>query len=132
MPPSTYAARIVDQLLRLRAANALPLVESAPGRGVWRYGFRAAGQPVSIDLDTTVLCVRVYHHRDEVAMGVVTPSVMETLLGKRPVADDVPKSTEAACVAELRKIVAEWRDGNARIYMRPPATVGHPDNWNRA
>jgi hypothetical protein len=132
MPPSTGAVRILEQLLRLRAAGALPLVESAPGRGVWRYGFRAAGQPVSIDLDTTVLCVRCYHDRDEVAMGTVTPSMMDTLLGKRPVPADVAKSSEAECLAELRKIVAEWRDGNPRVYMRPPETVGHPDNWNRA
>jgi len=132
MPRSTNAVSILDQLLRLRAINALPLVETAPGRGVWRYGFRCAGQPVTIDLDTTVLCIRVYHDRDEIAMSATTPEMMDTLFGKRPVPADVPKSSEAECVAALRKIVAEWRDGNARIYMRPPAQVGHPDNWNRA
>jgi len=132
MPRSSYAALILEQLLRLRAGNALPLVETAPGRGVWRYGFRAAGQPVSIDLDATVNTLRCYHHRDEVAMSPVMPAFMETLLGKRPVAAGTPAGTESECVAELRRIVAEWREGNARIYMRPPVKVGHPDNWNRA
>jgi hypothetical protein len=132
MPRSTNAVHILDQLLRLRALNALPLVESAPGRGVWRYGFRCAGQPVTIDLDTTVLCIRVYHDRDEVAMSAVTPEMMDTLMGRRPVPAETGKSTEAECLAALRQIVAQWRDGNARIYMRPPAQVGHPDNWNRA
>ncbi len=132
MPRSINAAHIVEQLLPLRAAGALPLVESAPGRGVWRYAFRAAGQPVTIDLDATVLTLKCYHDRDEVAMSAVAPETMDVLLGKRPVPAGVAKATEAECVARLRKIVADWRAGNARIYMRPPATVGHPDNWNHA
>src|SRR5262245_13152479 len=132
VPTDPYAVRILEQLLSLRAAGALPLVESAPGRGIWRYGFRAAGQPVSIDLDTTVLCLRVYHARDEVAMGPVPEAVMDALLGRKPVPDGVPKAAPADTLAELRKIVADWREGNPRIYMTPPETVGHPDNWNRA
>jgi hypothetical protein len=35
-------------------------------------------------------------------------------------------------VAELRRIISAWKEGNARIFIRPPAVVGHPDNWNRA
>jgi hypothetical protein len=131
-PTDPYARRILEQLLRLRAANALPLVETAPGRGIWRYVFRAAGQPVEIDLDLTVLSLRCYHARDEVAMSPVPPATMEALLGRRPVPADVAKSTEAECVAELRKTVADWREGNPRIYMKPPDTAGHPDNWNHA
>lgn len=131
-PTDPYAVRILEQLLGLRAANALPLVESAPGRGIWRWGFRAAGQPVSIDLDTTVLCLRVYHARDEVAMSPVPPALMDVLVGKKPVPPDVKRASEAECVAELRRTVADWRRDNPRVYMRPPETVGHPDNWNRA
>jgi hypothetical protein len=131
-PHDAFARRILEQLVRLRAAGALPLAETAPGRGVWRWGFRAAGQPVSVDLDTTVLCLRVYHARDEVAMGPVDPATMDVLLGRAPVPADVAKATEAECVAALRKVVADWREGNPRIYMRPPATAGHPDNWNGA
>lgn len=132
IPTDPFALRIFEQLLRLRASNALPLVESAPGRGIWRFGFRAAGQPVSIDLDTTVLCIRVYHQRDEVAMSSVPPGLMDVLLGKKPVPAEISKATEAECIAELRKIVADWRLDNPRIYMRAPATAGHPDNWNGA
>jgi hypothetical protein len=131
-PTDPYAVRVLEELLKLRAAGALPLVESAPGRGIWRFGFRAAGQPVSIDLDTTVLCVRCYHARDEVAMSPVPESVMDALLGKRPVPAGVPKVAPADAIAALRKVVADWREGNARVYMRPPATAGHPDNWNGA
>lgn len=132
LPHDEFARRILEQLLRLRAAGALPLAETAPGRGVWRWSFRAAGQPVDIDLDTTVLCLRCYHWRDEVAMGPIAPETMEVLLGRRPVPADTGKATEAECVAELRRIVADWRAGNPRIYMQPPATAGHPDNWNGA
>jgi len=131
-PTDPFAVRILGQLLALRAAGALPLVESAPGRGIWRFGFRAAGQPVSIDLDTTVLCLRCYHDRDEVAMGPVPEAVMDALLGKRPVPPDVPKSSPADSIAALRKAVADWREGNPRIYMQPPEKIGHPDNWNGA
>jgi hypothetical protein len=131
-PHDAFARRILEQLVRLRAANTLPLAETAPGRGVWRWGFRAAGQPVSVDLDTTVLCLRVYHARDEVAMGPVDVATMDVLMGKRPAPAGVAKATEAECVAELRRIVADWRLGNPRIYMQPPATAGHPDNWTGA
>jgi hypothetical protein len=127
-----FAREIVEQLMRLREADALPLVESAPGRGVWRYAFRAAGQPVSIDLDATVLSLRCYHGRDEVAMSPVPPATVEMLLGRRPIPAGRAKTTEAEAVAALRRIVAAWREGNPRIYMTPPGTVGHADNWNRA
>lgn len=132
VPHDLFARRILETLLRLRAANALPLVETAPGRGIWRWGFRAAGQPVSVDLDLTVLCLRVYHARDEVAMSPVDVATMETLLGRRPVPAGVAKATEAESIVEMRRIVADWREGNPRIYMQPPATAGHPDNWNAA
>ena len=132
VPTDPYAVRILEQLLRLRAAGALPLVEAAPGRGIWRFGYRAGGQHVSLDLDTTVLCLRVYHARDEVAMSPVPEAVMDALLGKKPVPADVPKTAPSDTIAELRKVVADWREGNPRIYMQPPETAGHPDNWNGA
>jgi hypothetical protein len=129
---SPFAARLLDQLLRLRAGGALPLVETAPGSGVWRWGFRAGGQPVTTDLDTTVCELRCYHDRDEVSMSPVRPGTMEMLLGKAPMPGDVPKTTEADGVAEMRRIIKDWREDNPRLYMRPPVKVGHPDNWNRA
>jgi hypothetical protein len=131
-PKDPFAIRIIEQLLRLRAANALPLTEIAPGRGVWRYAFRVGGQPVTCDLDTIVLEIRVYHHRDEVAMSPLTSELMAMLLGRIPMNTELPAGTEADIVRELRKVIVDWRDGNARIFMRPPVKVGHPDNWNHA
>ncbi len=127
-----YVTRILDQLLRLRAAGALPLAESRPGSGVWRFGFRAGGRMVSVDLDATVLELRCYHDREEVAMGPVRAETMDVLIGRLPVPADAPRSGEAECLAELRRIVADWRELNPRIDIRPPVKVGHPDNWNHA
>jgi len=133
-PRDPFAIRIIRQLLRLRAAGALRLAETRPGSGVWRYGFRAAGQLVTIDLDTTVLSLRCYHARDEVAMSPLTEAMLDTLLGRRdPVPGDAGASgTEAEIVGELRRVVADWREGNPRVYLSPPVTAGHPDNWNGA
>jgi hypothetical protein len=131
-PRDRFAVRILDQLVRLRAVGALPLTETAPASGVWRYRFRAAGQPVSIDLDTTVVEMRCYHDRDEIAMGPLSAELLDMLLGKRPTPPDAAGTAEAEVLAEMRRIVADWREGNPRIYMRPPAKVGHPDNWNGA
>jgi hypothetical protein len=131
-PKDPFGRRMLGELLRLRAIGALPLVETAPGRQIWRYAFRVGGQRVSVDLDATVLEMRCYHHRDEVAMCAVPVELMDVLLGRRPVPSDVPTGEEGAIVAELRRIVGEWRDDNPRLYMQPPVKVGHPDNWNRA
>jgi hypothetical protein len=136
MPPTAandYERRILEQLLLLRAAGGFEPAETAPGRGVWQWTFRAGGWPVDVILDTHVLEVRVYHGRDEVAMGRVPEPAMNLLLGRVPVdtgGEKVPAPAEI--VAELRRIISAWKEGNARIFIRPPAVVGHPDNWNRA
>ncbi|MCE9636577.1 MAG: hypothetical protein K8T90_12805 [Planctomycetes bacterium] len=128
-----YPRRILEQLLWLRAAKAFDPKETAPGRGVWRWQFRAAGWPVVIDLDTSVHEIRVYHDRDEVAMAPVTTKLMAILLG-----GDLPPDTGEkvpspdASIQELRKIVEHWKAGNARIFIRPPMKVGHADHGNRA
>jgi hypothetical protein len=132
LPSDPYAVRMLEGLLRLRAAGGLGFAETAHGRGIWRWRFRAGGDVVVVDLDTTVLEMRCYHNRDEVAMGHVPQSVMDALLGRAPPPPAVPKADPAAVLAELREVVADWRRGNARIDIRPPVKVGHPDNWNGA
>lgn len=122
---------VVEQLLALRTAGALDFRETAPGRGIWKWSFRAGGWPVDVLLDESVLEVRVYHARDEVAMGRVEPAALAVLLGRAaPPAGERASADEA--MAGLRAIVAEWKKGNARIFISPPRTQGHPDNWNRA
>lgn len=132
IPRDPFGVRILKELVRLRASSALKLVETAPGSRVWRYSFRAAGQPVSCDLDTTALELRCYHHRDEVAMVHLPVGVMDVLTGRRNAPEDVPVASEAEIVADLRSVIADWREGNPRIYMSPPVKAGHPDNWNGA
>ncbi|MCG3134007.1 MAG: hypothetical protein HMLKMBBP_01276 [Planctomycetes bacterium] len=124
-------SRIVRGLLSLRAAGALELRETAPGRGIFRTGFRAAGWPVSMDVDASVLEIRVYHSRDEVAMSRVSGTVLDQILGRSPVPAGTPKDAAAAW-SELRAVVADWKRDNPRLFIRPPEKAGHPDNWNRA
>lgn len=126
-----YGRRVLRGLLSLRAAGALDLKETAPGRGIWRTSFRAAGWPISIDVDASVLEVRVYHSRDEVTMGRVAGDTLDQLLGRAPVPAGTPKDAAAAW-AELRAVVADWKRDNPRIFIRQPETVGHPDHHNRA
>jgi hypothetical protein len=129
-PAKDYVPRAIDALLALRAAGGLDARETAPGSGVWRWRFRAGGWPVTVDLDAGVLCLRMVHDRDEVAMGRVPAKAMDALVGGAP-----PPPTQATAehaMAALRAIVAEWKQGNARLQIVPPVKVGHPDNWNRA
>lgn len=124
---------ILEQLLLLRLAGAFSPTETTPGCGVWNWRFRSGGWPVDVVLDRTVMELRVYHGRDEVAMGRVTDRAMDLVLGREVLprtAEPVPSAEET--LAELRKIVARWKAGNARIFISPPHKVGHPDNWNRA
>jgi len=132
-PPATDRCRdFVEQLLRLRAVGAFAPQEDAKTRGIHRWRFRAGGWPVDVDLDTTVLELRVYHGRDEVAMGRVPERAMAMLLGREPVPADGARPDADAVVAELRRLVADWKSKNARIFIRPPVKVGHPDHGNRA
>jgi hypothetical protein len=131
-PQNEYELRILEQILGLRAAGAFQPAESAPGRGVWNWRFRAGGWPVDVVLDETVLEMRVYHGRDEVAMGRVPAPAMAVLLGRAPAPNGSAAPSGDACLAELRKVVADWKSGNARIHIVPPVKVGHPDHWNGA
>ncbi len=126
-------SRILWQLLCLRAVGAIEFAETARGSGVFRYGFRAGGWPVTIDLDTGVVEMRVYHARDEVAMVRVPEKALYQLLGRipMPVGAQTTGTAESA-LAELRNAIAEWKRENPRIFILPPSKVGHPDNWNRA
>jgi hypothetical protein len=130
--PYELADRIVAQLLRLRAAGGFDPRETAPGRGVWRWAFRAGGWPISVDLDLNVMEMRVYHDRDEVAMGRVRDDAMAVLLGRVPPPAEFGRAAPEDVLADLRRIVADWKTDNARIFTRPPVKVGHPDNWNDA
>lgn len=130
-PENDYARRFLEQTLLLRAAGGFEPREAAPGSGLWRWQFRSGGWPVDVVLDENVLEIRVYHGRDEVAMGRCPEPAMQVLLGRAPAPrDGAPSAAETT--AALRGLVAEWKKGNARIFIQPPAKVGHPDHWNRA
>jgi len=126
-----YNERILEQLLRLRAAHALPLRALEAPTGVSRWTFRAGGWPIQVDLDETVLEMRVYAGRQTISTGRVPPTVMSALLGRRPI-DTGGAVAADDCVAALREIVADWRRRNARVFMEPPRTARHPDGWNNA
>lgn len=130
--PADPGRAIAAQLLLLRAAGALDLRETGPRSGVWAWRFRAGGWPVDVVLDDNVLEMRVYHGRDEVAMSRIPAPAMNALLGREParVEGQPPRADDV--IAELRRLVAGWKAGNARIFTVPPQVVGHPDNWNRA
>jgi hypothetical protein len=130
IPAKDFVPRALDALLALRAAGAFDPRETAPGSGVWRWAFRAAGWPVTVDLDGGVLCLRMVHDRDEVAMGRVPGKVMDALLGAAPPPPCSATAEEA--MSALRALVSDWKEGNARLGIVPPVKVGHPDNWNRA
>lgn len=126
-----FAERILEQLLRLRAAHALPLEPLTNPEGVHRWTFRAGGWPIQVDLDETVLEMRVYHDRQTVATGRVPANVMGALLGRSAIDAGGAVSPED-CMAALRAIVADWRRNNARVFMEPPRVARHPDGWNNA
>ena len=124
---------ILEQLLLLKLAGAFEPTETDPGCGVWNWRFRSGGWPVDVVLDRNVMELRVYHGRDEVTMGRAPDRVMNMLLGREalpPTGERVPPAQES--IAALRKIIAQWKDGNARIFIQPPHKVGHPDHRNGA
>ena len=126
-------SRILWQLLCLRAVGALEFTETSPGSDIFRYGFRAGGWPVTVDLDLSVIEMRVYHARDEVAMVRVPEKAMEQLLGRAPMPKGATTTGDAAtALAELRNAIRDWKKDNPRIFILPPEKVGHPDNWNHA
>lgn len=126
-------SRILWNLLALRASSAIEFKETSRGSGIFRYGFRAGGWPVTVDLDTSVLEMRVYHARDEVAMVRMPERAMDQLLGTAAMPKDTGvKNDPAAAMAGLRAAIKDWKTENPRIFIRPPVKVGHPDNWNHA
>jgi hypothetical protein len=122
-----YHERIQEHLLALKEGGTLPLAESEAGSGIWRFRARAAGWPIDIDLDTTVLEVRAYHGNDLVATGRVRAPIMKALVeptdARAPGKDDL---------APLRATVRHWKESNARIFMKSPDVARHPDGWNQA
>ena len=128
---SGYADRILEQMLKLRAAHALPLRQLESPAGLSRWTFRADGWPVQIDLDDTVRELRVYTGRQVIATARVDADVISALLGRRPIDAGGAVSADD-CIAALRGIVADWRRRNARVHMSSPRVARHPDGWNRA
>jgi hypothetical protein len=126
-----YSDRILEQLLKLRSVHALPLRELETPAGLHRFQFRAAGWPVQVDLDETVLEMRVYTGRQTIATGRVAPEVMSAVLGRTPIDAGGAVSADD-CIAALREIVGDWRSRNARVHMEPPRVARHPDGWNNA
>ena len=126
--PNQLDARIQECLLALKEAGALPLRQSAPDSGVFRFRLRAGGWPIDVDLDDTVLEVRAYHGNDTVATGRVREVVMNGLLenpgdGRQPTREEL---------APLRAVVSDWKKSNARIFMNSPHVARHSDGWNNA
>ena len=126
-----FSERIIEQLLRLRAAHAFPLRELESPEGLSRWKFRAGGWPIQIDLDETVLEMRVYNGRQTISTGRVSAQVMSALHGRTPIDAGGAVSPED-CLTALRAIIADWRSKNARVFMAPPRVARHPDGWNNA
>lgn len=123
-----YDAQIQECLLALKEAGALPLVQSSPDSGVYRFRMRAGGWPIDVDLDDTVLEIRAYHGNDTIATGRVRDVVMAGLL-ENPTEGRTPTRDE---LAPLRAVVSDWKQRNARIFMNSPDVARHSDGWNNA
>jgi len=130
-PTSThrYHEEILRHLLELADAGALPLAESSPGSSVYEFHMRAAGWPIVISLDATVLELRAYHGRDLITTGPVSTPVTEGLVGCGPAGQAAPTREQ---LAPLRATVKAWKNDNARLFMKSPDVARHPDGWNNA
>jgi hypothetical protein len=123
-----FHVRVQECLLQLAEFGALPLIESDPDSEVFRIRFRSAGNSVDIDLDRTVLEIRVYHERDVLTTGRVREEIMDALLGTGAGA----RQPTRAELAPLRQVVQDWKSRNARMYMRSPDVARHPDGRNNS
>lgn len=121
---------ILEGIVALWNAGELKLKETPPGSGVHRYRFRAGGWPIDVDLDTTVLGLRVYHGRDVVANGSLSEPLMMALVGEGGPPPGQGSASEA--IARLRTAVSRWKDENARLGITSPHVARHPDGWNNA
>jgi len=128
-----FSKRILEQVLRLRAADALDMQPLTDPQGLFTWTFRASGWPIEVHLDETVLEMRVYHGRHTISTGRVPPRLFPALVGAAPLPAGSGDGISAdECLAELRAIVADWRRKNPRVFMEPPRTARHPDGWNNA
>jgi len=128
-----FSTRILEQVLRLRAAGALDMKAIGDPQGLYTWAFRAGGWPVEVHLDETVLEMRVYHGRHTISTGRVPPRLFPALVGtaELPAGSADGVSAEKS-MAQLRTIVGDWRRKNPRVFMEPPRTARHPDGWNNA
>lgn len=120
--------RVQECLLELAGLGALPMVETDPDSDLFRMRFRCAGNTVEIDVDRTVLELRVYHERDVVTTGRMREEVLDAVLK----ASSGARQPTRAELAPLRQVIEDWKSHNARIYMRSPDVARHPDGRNNA
>ena len=127
--PLPISDRVLNALLDLKEAGSLPLAQTKPGSGVWRFTFRAAGWPISVDLDTTVCMLRAYHGNDVIATGRVSERAIDALVegAERPA-----PPPDRASLDGLRAVVRDWKNSNAWIYTKSPDVARHPDGWNNS
>ncbi len=128
-----FSTRILEQLLKLRAAGALDMKAMSEPKGLYTWSFRAAGWLVEVHLDETVVEMRVYHGRHTISTGRVPPRLFPVLVGatELPAGSSNGVSTDES-MAALRAIVGDWRRKNPRVFMEPPRTARHQDGWNNA
>ena len=128
-----YSTRILEQILKLRAAGVLDMQQKPDTKGLFTWTFRAGGWPVEVHLDEIVLEMRVYHGRHTISTGRVPPRLFPVLVGQQEVAEGAGSGVSAdESIAALRAIVADWKRKNPRIFMEPPRTARHQDGWNNA
>ena len=94
-------------------------------QGVSRWTFRAGGWPIQIDLDETVLEMRVYMGRQVVATGRVAAAVMSALLGRTPI--DTGGAVQADdCIAALREIIGDGAAISPTVTTSPTPSRQRP------
>ena len=127
-----YSTRILEQVLKLRAAGALDMQPKRGPKGMYSWTFRAGGWPVEVHLDEIVLEMRVYHGRHTISTGRVPPRLFPVLIGEAEVPGGGGGVSADESLAALRAIVADWKRKNPRVFMEPPRTARHQDGWNNA
>jgi hypothetical protein len=127
-----FSTRILEQVLKLRAADAFDLQAKPEAKGLYTWSFRSGGWPVEVHLDEIVLEMRVYHGRHTISTGRVPPRLFPVLTGEAPVPGGGAGVSADESLAALRAIVGDWKRKNPRVFMEPPRTARHPDGWNNA
>jgi hypothetical protein len=130
---TNFSTRILEQVLKLRAADALDMQAKADVKGLYTWCFRAGGWPIEVHLDETVVEMRVYHGRHTISTGRVPPRLFPALIGTAELPAGSGNGVSAdESLSALRAIVADWKRKNPRVFMEPPRTARHPDGWNNA